>query len=160
MDDYLSKPVRAAELFAAIDRVVAAGSRPDRSGGAGGASLLDPAALLAASDGDEEGLREICRDFRAYAPARLAEVGDALQARDAHRLREAAHKFCGLISAFSAVAGDVASDLEDHAARGQLDEAGPLVVRLESMVRELTREVDNLSPEDLRRRAGAADPQP
>ena len=161
MDDYLSKPVRVAELFAAIDRVVtAAGRRPDRPGDADVASLLDPAALLAASDGDEEGLREICRDFRAYAPARLAEVGDALQARDAPRLREAAHKFCGLISAFSAVAGDVAADLEDHAARSQLDEAGPLVVRLESMVRDLSREVDDISPDDLRRRTGAADPQP
>ena len=71
------------------------------------------------------------------APARLAEVCDALRARDAPRLREAAHKLCGLLSAFSTAAGDVASDLEDHAARGQLDEARPLVERLETMAREL-----------------------
>ena len=99
----------------------------------------------------------MCRDFQAYAPAWLAEASDALQARDAHSLREAAHKLCGLLLAFSTAAGGVASDLEDQAARSQFDETRPLVVRLESMVRELIPEVDNVSCETLRDRAGAAD---
>ena len=61
MDDYLSKPSRAVELFAAIDRVVA----PDRVSLPGvaslgdGASLIDPAALLTACDGDGEGLHNV-----------------------------------------------------------------------------------------------------
>ena len=99
----------------------------------------------------------MCRDFQVYAPAWLAEASDALQARDAQSLREAAHKLCGLLLAFSTAVGDVASDLEDHAAHGRLDEARPLVVRLESMVQELIPEVDNVSCEALRDRAGAAD---
>ena len=159
MDDYLSKPVRAVELFAAIDRVVSPDhvSLPGKAKLGDGASLIDPAALLTACDGDGEGLRAMCRDFQVYAPAWLAEASDALQARDAHSLREAAHKLCGLLSAFSTAAGGVAADLEDQAARGQLDEARPLVVRLESMVQELIPEVDNVSCEALRDRAGAAD---
>ena len=159
MDDYLAKPVRTAELFAAIDRVVSGHGvpRPARPDAGDRTSLLDPVVLLAACGDDAEGLRELCQDFQAYAPARLAEVGDALRDRDAPRLREAAHKLCGLLAAFSTVAGDLASDLEDSAARGQLDEARPLVERLETMTQELIRQVDGLSYESLRRQAGTAD---
>jgi two-component system, sensor histidine kinase and response regulator len=113
--------------------------------------------LLAACGDDAEGLLELCQDFQAYAAARLAEVGDALRDRDAPRLREAAHKLCGLLAAFSTVAGNLASDLEDSAAGGQLDEARPLVERLETMAQELIRQVDGLSYESLRRQAGTAD---
>ena len=55
------------------------------------------------------------------------------------------------------MAGDLAAEVEDHAALGQLDEARPLVRRLETMVDELVRQVDDLSYERLRRQAGTAD---
>jgi CheY-like chemotaxis protein len=155
MDDYLAKPVRAAELFAAIDRVVTAHgtsrlTRPDHGDLIG---LLAPVVLLETCGEDEEGMRELCEDFGSFAPARMAEVHDALRAGDAPRLREAAHKLRGLLSAFSTVAGDVAWDLEERAARGQLVEARALVERLEPMTRELIRQLDGLSFESLRRRA-------
>jgi hypothetical protein len=119
--------------------------------------LLDPVAVLMACGDDAEGLRRMCQDFQTYAPVRLTEVGDALRDRDAARLRQAAHKFCPLLLAFSTVAGNVASDLEDHAAQGQLEEAQPLVERLETMTQELMRLVGGLSLESLRRQAEAAD---
>src|SRR5262249_49453449 len=121
-------------------------------GDAGGAtSLLDPVAVLTACGDDAGGLLRMCRDFRTYAPPGMAEVGEALRDGDAPRLREAAHKFSALLPAFSTAAGDVASDLEDRAAQGQLDEARPLVERLEAMVGELMPQVDGLSVETLRR---------
>ena len=116
--------------------------------------LLDPAALLAACGDDAEGLRGMCDDYRAYAPAGWPRWRDALRDRDAPRLREAAHKLCGLLSAFSTAAGEAASDLEEHAMEGRLDAARPLVDRLETMARELTRQVNGLSLESLRRQAG------
>ncbi|WP_165235406.1 ATP-binding protein [Aquisphaera insulae] len=155
MDDYLAKPVRAAELFATIGRVAASGdgSRPEPGDRA---NLLDPATLLAAC-GNEAGLHALCQDFRAYAPARLAEVSDATRSRDAPRLREAAHKLGGLLSVFSTVAAELASDLEDHAASGRLDEAGSLVARLGPMLQRLVREVGDISYEGLRSREGIAE---
>ncbi len=93
----------------------------------------------------------MCQDFQIYAPARLAELGDALREQDASRLRQAAHKFCSLLFAFSTVAGNVASEVEDVAAQGRLEGARPLVERLETMTRELMRLVGNLSLETLRR---------
>jgi hypothetical protein len=62
--------------------------------------VLDPIAVLTACGDDADGLRRICEDFQIYAPARLAELGDALRGRDAPRLRQAAHKFCPLLLAF------------------------------------------------------------
>jgi HPt (histidine-containing phosphotransfer) domain-containing protein len=91
----------------------------------------------------------------------LTAVQDALRERDTVRLREAAHKLCGMVAAFSTVAAGVASELEDHAAQGQLEEARPLVGQLETMAQELMRAVDGLSLETLRQQTGPADdPKP
>jgi hypothetical protein len=97
----------------------------------------------------------MCQDFQTYAPARMAELAGAMRDGDAPRLRQAAHKFCALLFAFSTVAGIVASDLEDRAAGGQLEEAKPLVEQLETMTQELLRLAGGLSLEALRQRAEA-----
>ena len=81
MDDYLSKPVRSVELFAAIERVLFDHRVPPpilpNTGDS--TSLLDPVVLLGACGDDAEGLREMCRGFQVYLPRRLAEVADALR---------------------------------------------------------------------------------
>jgi hypothetical protein len=58
-----------------------------------------------------------------------------------------------MVSAFSTAAGGVASDLEDRAAGGRLEEAEPLAAQLVRMADELLREADGLSLETLRRQA-------
>jgi len=158
MDDYLSKPIRAADLFAAIDRVVHTdGASPKALPNAGDhTNLLDPVVLLAVCGGGAKLLSEMGRNFQSNAPSLLAEVGCALQDHDAPRLHQAAHKLYGTITAFSTVAGAVVSDLEDLAARGQLEEAQPLVERLGAMVGELVEQVDRLSIETLRDQVGIA----
>ncbi len=64
-DDYLSKPIRAADLFAAIDRVAFGGgaSSTDRPYAGDHASLIDATVLLAACGGFEKLLDEMCRSF-------------------------------------------------------------------------------------------------
>jgi len=158
MDDFQTKPIRPAELLAAIDRLAPApgASRPVQSAAGEPVSRLDPIAVLRACGDDEEVLRVMCRAFQTYLPDRLAEVGAALRGRDAPRLREAAHKLCALLFEFSTVAGDVASDLEDHAAQGRLEEARPLVEQLEAMAQELLPLVGGLSIETPRHQAEAA----
>jgi CheY-like chemotaxis protein len=152
MDDFLSKPVRPADLWAAIERVMGAADRTGRG-------LLDPRVLLATCGSDADTLQRISQTFRARLPDHLAAVQEALGDRDAPRLREAAHKLCGMMAAFSTVASAVASDLEDQAALGQLAEAPSLVERLESMAEELMRMAGSLSLDTLRHQAQAvADP--
>jgi CheY-like chemotaxis protein len=162
MDDFLTKPVAAATVLAAIDRLVRAPggshgvSRPPQADAGPSRNLHDPVAVLTACGDDAEVLRRLCQDFLTYAPARMAEVGDALQNRDAPRLRQAAHKFSALLFVFSAAAGAVASDLEDRAAQGEIEEAKPLVDRLDAMTQELMRLMGGLSLATLRRQAEAA----
>src|SRR5205823_5618297 len=122
-----------------------------------GFGLLDPRVLLAACGGDGAILGRICQAFQASLPDQLAAVRGALRDRDAPRLREAAHKLCGMVAAFSTAAGAVASDLEDLAALGRLDEAAPLMGRLETMAQELMERVSGLSLETLRCQAAGAD---
>ena len=118
-----------------------------------GSGLLNPQVLLAACGGEAAILETICRAFRACLPDHLQAVQDALRDRNAPRLREAAHKLCGMVATFSTVAGGVASQLEDCAAQGQLEEARLLVEQLEPMTRELMRLADGLSLETLRQQS-------
>jgi CheY-like chemotaxis protein/HPt (histidine-containing phosphotransfer) domain-containing protein len=152
MDDFLAKPIQAADLWAAIDQVV--GVRPPAERLDPG--LLDSQVLLAACGGDAAILEKIGQAFRARLPDHLKAVQDALWDRDAPRLREAAHKLSGMVAVFSTVAGGVASELEDRAAQGQVEEARALVGQLETMAPELLRLVGELSLDALRDRAGAS----
>jgi HPt (histidine-containing phosphotransfer) domain-containing protein len=102
-------------------------------------------------------LRKMCRSLQSRVPEHLAAVRDALHDQDAPRLRDAAHKFCGMLSAFSTVAGDQAANLEDLAASARLDKAPPILEQLETIARELLQQVDGMSIETLRHQAEAAD---
>ncbi|MGO9110319.1 MAG: PAS domain S-box protein [Thermoguttaceae bacterium] len=145
MDDFLTKPVRPAELWAAIDHVLRTHPPRKRSG----LELLDAPVLLAACDGDSTLLRKMCQSLQTRVPEHLAALREALRDQDAPRVREAAHKFCGLLSEFSTVAGDLAGSLEDMAARESLDEAHPILEQLETMARELVQLAGGLTLDAL-----------
>ena len=160
MDECLTKPYTAADLWATMDRVLRkdeSGNRKDENEEASPADsssamgLIDPMVLLAACGGDPAMLRKMCRRLQSLVPEDLAAVRDALHDQDALRLREAAHKFYGMLSAFSTAAGDQAADLEDLAARGLLDEALPVVEQLDQCATELTRLAGGLTIETLRK---------
>ena len=171
MDDFLAKPIRADDLWAAIERVVSLGSRQSEEGseeapsasslptadgrlpGCSEPSLLDAQVLLAACGDDPVILRRICEALQARLPEELAAVEAAWRGQDAAPLREAAHKFCGIVAAFSTVAASVAANLEDHAAAGRLEECRPVVERLQTITQELIRQVSGVSIEGLRRQA-------
>jgi HPt (histidine-containing phosphotransfer) domain-containing protein len=121
------------------------------------ADLLDPPVLLAACGGDPTMLRKMCRSLQSRVPQHLAAIREAMHEQDAPRLREAAHKFHGMLSAFSTVAGDEAANLEELAARGLLNESLPVVEQLEECATELTQLAGGLTIETLRKLAEPAD---
>ena len=158
MDDYLAKPVRAAALFAAIDQVVFAEGvpRPVESDPGVPFGLLDPAALLAGCDGDEELLRKMSLHFQALVPGRLAEIGEALRDRNIPRLREGAHRLGGMVSSFSATGADAAALVGRLGSEGKIDEAIQAYSQLTEVVGRLVSALDTLSVDQLRRQPDAA----
>src|SRR6516162_3294036 len=149
LDEFQTKPIRPADLLAAIDRVLSThSSRSSRR-----QDLLDAPVLLAACGGDPTLLRRMCQTLTARVPEHLAALQGALRDQDAPRLREAAHKCCGMLSEFSTVAGDLAGSLEELAAGAQLDKAARLLEHLDTIAHELVKQVVGITVEALRRQA-------
>ncbi len=158
MDEYVAKPVRRAELFAAIERVLAGRppAEPAPREAAPAEDVLDAAVLLTACDGDPALLGQMIAVFQAVAPGHLSRVADAVASRNATELREAAHKLCGLVSAFSTLAAAAARRLEQAAASGLLDDAGDQYAALANLIRTLSPQLAGLSVEELRSRLARA----
>jgi HPt (histidine-containing phosphotransfer) domain-containing protein len=121
-------------------------SRPEQSK----CSLVDPNVLLSACGGDDRILSTVSESFRNHVPVQMAAIAEALREGNAIHLREHAHKLSGMSAAFSTIVGDLASQLEDLAAGGQLDECRPVVEKLDQLARDLIVEVGGLSVESLR----------
>jgi CheY-like chemotaxis protein len=151
MDEYLAKPVQANALWDAIDQVTAGWRRV----GEPCADVLSPRVLLAACGNDDAILKSICGPLQSALPSLVITIRTLLESGDLQGLRASAHRLCGMVSAFSSIAGSVASDLEDCAARGELDQARGLVERTQSIVGELLATVRNgVTVESLRKQMG------
>ena len=144
MDEFLTKPFRANDLWAVIDRLHHAppAAEPDEQTPA---VALDATTILAACGGDESLLAKMCHSFRSRLPDHVATLERALEAQDAPRLREAAHKLCGMLATFSVEAGNLAAQLEESAAQNRLQECRTLVPQLALLSRDLIESVDGLS---------------
>ena len=153
MDDFLSKPFQANQLWKAIERTMTQGpsSGCDSITPASPAMdcVLDARVILAACGGNPSILHKLCSAFVPEIPKRIEAIQSALRDQDASRLREAAHKLCGMIGAFSSLAGDLASRLEDLAAEGDLSDSPAVVAELERLTDQLLRQVDGLSIKSL-----------
>jgi CheY-like chemotaxis protein/HPt (histidine-containing phosphotransfer) domain-containing protein len=152
MDDYLVKPVRATELFEAIDRVAAQPTITHAVDVGVPGDLLDRRALLAACDGDDELLQKMCGHFQTFVPGRLAEVSEALRDRDGKRLGDAAHKLGGMVSSFSAIAAEAAALLGRLGSEGKFEEAMQIHSQLTDVMERLLAVSCILSVDQLRRR--------
>jgi CheY-like chemotaxis protein len=154
MDDYLPKPIRVAQLNAALERVTAGrggrGDPPSRADEIASnidaiPDLLDAVTILAGCGGDGALLREMIELCVAGVPPQLAAVERAVAAGDSEALRSTAHKLKGRVSAFSGEAARAVERLEMLGARGKaaeaaesLREARELLAALLSSVRGLT----------------------
>ncbi len=105
MDAYVSKPIRAAELFEAIGRLLSADfkeakERPDPEGPQ--RAVLDLDTALGVVDSDRELLREMAQLFLNQCPKLLGEIRDSVLRGDAPAVEQAAHKLKGSVGSLGA----------------------------------------------------------
>jgi signal transduction histidine kinase/HPt (histidine-containing phosphotransfer) domain-containing protein/ActR/RegA family two-component response regulator len=120
MDDYLTKPIAPAALFAIVEQkpaVKVAGPSP------AGHAVLDEQELLARVGGDAGLVNEVLQLFAEDAPSRLLEIEEAFAANDLTRLRRAAHAIKGAAGTIGAQALAMAALAVEQAAASD-DEAG------------------------------------
>jgi two-component system sensor histidine kinase/response regulator len=154
MDDYISKPVHSAHLYAIVEKY--ADLNPLREAGPPEASPpLHPPASQAppfnaeefmASIGDVELMRELIHVFLEDSRQQLADARQALSAGDAEALHHAAHSLKGMVGNYAAApAFEAVSALTDTTRAGDLDAAGGLLnVAIEEISRLCTALVEFL----------------
>jgi HPt (histidine-containing phosphotransfer) domain-containing protein len=104
MDDYLSKPIHAEELFETIENLASttAAAKAGAPHQDTPVSVLDSAAALAGVEGDKQLLAEMTQLFLEEGPKLLAAVREAVARQDAKALEFAAHALKGSVGNFSA----------------------------------------------------------
>jgi two-component system, sensor histidine kinase and response regulator len=138
-DDYVTKPIRIAELLAVMNRVTTglAGLSPvaPATTAASDSIRLDTAAALSRVEGDRDLLEELVRLFMEECPGNLNEIRHAVDTGDADVLLRLTHTIKGAAMNLGALkVSDAASALEDHTRGGDVANAAPLV---ENLVREI-----------------------
>jgi PAS domain S-box-containing protein len=138
MDDYLAKPLRAAQLEEVICRVVSRGARGQTPGARPAAVPPVAAAALESLAGDVELLKDVVDAFLEHSPRLLADVGEAIRRGDARALERSAHALKGCTGYFApSAAADLSRELEDMGRAGDLGRAPDTWARLEHEVGRL-----------------------
>ena len=149
MDDFLTKPVRVADLEAALRRAHQALAGPIAPGQEPASPVepaLDPTVIQALA-GDPEGRQELGELFLATVHSQLDRLTAAARNSDAADLQAAAHSIKGSAVNFGARRlGRLAAELEGRAKLRQLDTAAQQVQELQTEFDRVRAAWDALPP--------------
>jgi CheY-like chemotaxis protein/HPt (histidine-containing phosphotransfer) domain-containing protein len=150
MDAYVPKPIRADELFAAIDSLTAspaaaAPEAPAPSPAGTNAASVDRVALLAGFGGRVDLARKVIDVFLTDAPTMLARLEDAVRTSNAANVVAAAHAVKGSAGLFSqGEAYTHARALELRAREGDLSSADDACDAIRQSMSSLMRELESI----------------
>ena len=142
MDDYLSKPIRADEFVALVERMGSTVHAPKPEGrmpkpkAESEKPVFDEEAALSRLGGDRRLLGELAQIFLADAPMLIGAVRKALTSRDAEAVWRAAHALKNSIGTIGAPrAFDAAERLEAVGREGDLRSGEHMSRELEAEIR-------------------------
>jgi len=142
MDEYVSKPIKAEALQAAIDRVlrvVPSGSPAEESDGIGDAALE----LVE----DRELLAELAAMFLSVQGGWIEELRRAVREDDAKAIERSAHRFKGSVGNFAGagLASRLCAELENSAREGRTAGAAALLSKFEIALASLCDSLQKLT---------------
>ena len=158
MDGYVSKPIRAQRLDAAIESLFKEPLQPALEEGwrtemdaAASDAAFDLEAALEFHDRDEEFLKKMARMFMQSCPKMMSDIEVAIGRGDAKTLKRSAHAWKGTVSNFAAFrASGLALQLELLGNSGEMEEAKAVFSELEAEVGRLCRALTTIIEEKVR----------
>jgi CheY-like chemotaxis protein len=139
MDGYVSKPIRAARLFDAIDEMVR--DTPPPAGLQAGVTV-DWSKARQVVQGDEDLLGVIVATFLEEYPRMLAELAEAVDRQHAKEIQRLAHLIKGSMRYLGArKAFDRADELEGMGRESRLDESAQALERLRAEIASIQPEL-------------------
>jgi two-component system sensor histidine kinase/response regulator len=152
MDGYVSKPLKADELFSTIREVMADRMKDAPTASQAAAEpgdVLNVDQVLAGLDGDMGLFREITLLFLEECPKSMAAIHSAIEEGDAHKLNRAAHTLKGSVGNFSTHAAfEAALNLEMMGKTGDLARAGDVFAGLAEEMERLKQALERFSKVD------------
>jgi signal transduction histidine kinase/CheY-like chemotaxis protein/HPt (histidine-containing phosphotransfer) domain-containing protein len=147
MDDYVSKPVRAQQLFEAIERVLNRAAKKEIAAGPstadGDGDVINWSEAVANAGEDRELLKDMAALFLRDSPELWRKVQEAVAAQDGARLAKAAHRLKGESSVFGAHrALALALQLEQMGKDNDLANAPQTLDQIEIELNRLRRELE------------------
>jgi CheY-like chemotaxis protein len=140
MDGYVSKPIRAEDLFRAMEELAPAAGRAGVNAPPEHVpeEVFDRAEALTRLDHDKGLLKEIAALFLENSPEYLSRIRQALADRDSRALGRAAHALKGSVGNLAARAAfKAASRLEEMGEKGDLAESQEAYAALEQEIERL-----------------------
>jgi HPt (histidine-containing phosphotransfer) domain-containing protein len=134
MNGYVTKPIKATDLTAAIAQVLPAVPQMPP-----GTPPIDVSTALRNVEGDQGLLEDLFEAFQQGYPKQLTELQDAIAMEDAERTAQVAHSVKGAVSYFGTQrAFDLAAQLETLGRQAELAAALSVVQELEQELVRLT----------------------
>ncbi|MGE4093659.1 MAG: Hpt domain-containing protein, partial [Candidatus Binatia bacterium] len=155
MDGYVSKPLRAEELFSTLEQLAAKPSLPEESyseeietASIPQEEIFDREELLSLVDGDVTLLTELSDLFWESSPDLLTQMHTAVSTRDPQMLSYAIHTLKGSVGNFAATRALAAiAKLEKIGTTGDLSQAPVAVGNLERELDRLREALTSLKAE-------------
>ncbi len=155
MDSYLSKPVRARDLLAALDQVVIAGAGlqsaevppPAEPSSSEPLSLAERrAAILERLDGRHELFTELSDLIQAETPGLIEQIQAGLASGNLRQVCVAAHRFRGMVAIFEAEEAVAAAlALETAAEREDAPAAAENFAELQRAIPQMLADLERLA---------------